>query len=162
MYKYSANRWRHYERLARLPEGFIVMGDAVCGFSPVYGQGMAVAAIEARTLDTCLREQRSGTGNIDPSGFPRRFQQAIAREIKAAWVLATGEDLRYPETQGHRSLGSRLFSWYFRRVIGQTASRPFVAAAFFQVWHLRKPLRSLFEPRIVRAVLSLTRPAPAE
>jgi 2-polyprenyl-6-methoxyphenol hydroxylase-like FAD-dependent oxidoreductase len=37
VYKYSANRWRHYERLSRLPEGFIVMGDAVCAFSPVYG-----------------------------------------------------------------------------------------------------------------------------
>ncbi len=130
------------------------MGDAVCAFSPVYGQGMSVAAIEAKTLDTCLREQQSCTGNTHPTSFPQRFQQAIAKEIKTAWMLSTGEDLRYPETEGHRSLGTRLFNWYIRRVIGLTASHPLVAAAFFQAWHLLKPLRSLFEPRIVWAVLS--------
>ena len=153
VYKYSANRWRHYERLPRLPEGFIVMGDAVCAFSPVYGQGMSVAAMEAKTLDTCLREQQSCTGNAHPTSFPRRFQQAIAKEIKTPWLLSTGEDLRYPETEGHRSLGTRLFTWYLRRVVGLTASQPLVAAAFFQVWHLLKPLKSLFEPRILWAVL---------
>jgi 2-polyprenyl-6-methoxyphenol hydroxylase-like FAD-dependent oxidoreductase len=154
VYKYSANRWRHYERLSRLPEGLIIMGDAVCAFSPVYGQGMSVAAIEARTLDTCLREQQSGTGNTHPTSFPQRFQQAIAKEIKTAWMLSTGEDLRYPETEGQRSLGTRLFNWYIRHVVALTPSHPFVTAAFFQVWHLLKPLSSLFEPRIVWAVLS--------
>jgi 2-polyprenyl-6-methoxyphenol hydroxylase-like FAD-dependent oxidoreductase len=154
VYKYSANRWRHYERLSRLPEGFIVMGDAVCAFSPVYGQGMSVAAMEAKTLDTCLREQQSCTGNTHATSFPQRFQQAIAKEIKAAWMLSTGYDLRYPGTEGHRSLGMRLLNWYISRVIGLTASHPLVAATFFQVWRLLKPLRSLFEPRIVWAMLS--------
>ena len=154
VYKYSANRWRHYERLPRLPEGFIVMGDAVCAFSPVYGQGMSVAAIEAKTLDTCLREQQSGTGSTHPTSFERRFQQAIAREIKTAWLLSTGEDLRYPETEGPRSSGTRLFSWYLRHMIGLSASDPLAAAAFFQVWHLLKPLGSLFAPHIAWAVLN--------
>ncbi len=153
VYKYSANWWRHYERLSRLPEGFIVMGDAVCAFNPVYGQGMSVAAIEAKTLDTCLREQQCYIGNTHAPSFPQRFQKAIAKEIKAAWMLSTGYDLRYPGTEGHRSLGMRLLNWYISRVIGLTAFHPLVAATFFQVWHLLKPLRSLFEPRIVWAVL---------
>jgi len=153
VYKYSANRWRHYERMSRLPEGFIVMGDAVCAFSPVYGQGMSVAAKEAKVLDTCLRERQSWTGNDHPTSFPLRFQQAIAKKIRAAWMLSTGEDLRFPETEGHRSLAMRLFNWYIRRVVGLTESNLLTAAAFFQVWHLLKPLRSLFESRIVWAVL---------
>jgi 2-polyprenyl-6-methoxyphenol hydroxylase-like FAD-dependent oxidoreductase len=153
VYKYSANRWRHYEQLARLPEGFIVMGDAVCSFNPVYGQGMSIAAIEARTLDTCLRQRQSRTANNPSTTFAQRFQKAIAREITAAWMLTTAEDLRYPETAGHRSLGTRLFNWYTGRIIGLTASDPRVTAAFFQVQHLLKPLVSLFEPRIVWTVL---------
>jgi 2-polyprenyl-6-methoxyphenol hydroxylase-like FAD-dependent oxidoreductase len=153
VYKYSVNRWRHYESMGRMPEGFIVMGDAVCAFSPVYGQGMSVAAKEAKVLDTCLREQQSWAGNHYKTSFPQLFQQAITKEIKAAWVLSTGEDLRYPETEGHRSLGIRFFNWYIRRVVDLTASDQFVAVALFQVWHLLKPLRSLFEPRIAWAVL---------
>lgn len=69
VYKYSANRWRRYERMPRLPEGFIIIGDAVCAFSPVYGQGMSVAAIEAKTLDGCLREQENWTGNANAASF---------------------------------------------------------------------------------------------
>ena len=132
------------------------MGDAVCAFSPVYGQGMTVAAIEAKTLDTCLREQQNGTGKSHSISFPQRFQKAIAREIATPWLLATGEDLRYPETRGHRSLRTRLFNWYIRRVMGLTASDPLVAAALFQVSQLLKPLKTLFEPHIMRAVLSRT------
>jgi 2-polyprenyl-6-methoxyphenol hydroxylase-like FAD-dependent oxidoreductase len=154
VYKYTANRWRHYERMSRLPEGFIIMGDAVCAFSPAYGQGMSVAALEAKALDSCLREQQSSLGNTYPSSFPLRFQKAIAKKLKAPWMLATGEDLRYPEIEGRRSLGTRLFNWYARRVIGLTASHPFVTVAFFQVQHLLKPLVSLFEPHIVWAVVS--------
>jgi 2-polyprenyl-6-methoxyphenol hydroxylase-like FAD-dependent oxidoreductase len=51
VYKYSVNRWRHYEHMKRLPEGLIIMGDAACSFNPVYGQGMSVAAIETQSLD---------------------------------------------------------------------------------------------------------------
>ncbi len=157
MYKYSANRWRHYERMSHLPEGFILMGDAVCSFSPVYGQGMSVAAIEAKILDRCLREQQDRMGGYSsPVSFSKRFQRAIARQIMAPWLLATGEDLRYPETEGHRSLRIRLFTWYIRQVIGLTASDPLAAAAFFQVWHLLKPLKTLFEPHMMRAVLLRT------
>jgi 2-polyprenyl-6-methoxyphenol hydroxylase-like FAD-dependent oxidoreductase len=154
VYKYSANRWRHYERLSRLPEGFIVTGDAVCTFNPAYGQGMSVAALEAKTLSTCLRQQQSRKGTTPPTSFSQRFQKAIAKKIKPAWMFSTGEDLRYPETEGHRSPGMRLFSWYIRRIIGLTASEPLVATAFIQVWTLLKPLRSLLEPRIVWAVVS--------
>ena len=154
VYKYRANRWLHYERMPRLPEGFIVTGDAACSFNPAYGQGMSVAAIEAKALDSCLREQQSDTGNNHLTSFPQRFQQAIAKQIKAPWMLTTTEDLRYPETEGRRSLRTRLFNWYIRRVIVLTVSHPFVTAAFFQAQHLRKPLRSLFKPRIVWAVLT--------
>ncbi len=153
VYKYAANRWRRYERMERLPEGFILMGDAVCSFNPVYGQGMSIAAMEAQMLDRCLREQAMGAGRNGVVGFTQRFQQAIARDIKTPWLLSTGEDLRYPGAEGKRSLHIRLLNRYMRRVIELTASDPRMTTTLLRVRNLLKPLSTLFRPRILLAVL---------
>src|SRR5512139_346574 len=65
-FRRTANHRRHYERMAGWPDGFIVVGDAVCGFNPIYGQGMTVAAIQATALDALLSRR-------DPRGLTRRF-----------------------------------------------------------------------------------------
>lgn len=153
VHKFPANRWRHYERMKRLPEGIIIMGDAVCSFNPVYSQGMSVAAIEAQTLDRCLREQEMFAGNNGAVGFTQRFQQAIARDIKTPWLLSTGEDLRYPGAEGKRSLSILLLNRYMRRIIELTASEPRMTATLLRVRNLLKPLSTLFQPRIILAVL---------
>src|SRR5260370_6560086 len=152
-YKYAVNRWRHYERMARLPEGFVILGDAVCSFNPVYGQGMSVAALEAKVLDVCLRDQqRQGTRN-DLAGFPQQFQQAIVKAVKVPWMLATGEDFRYPETEGERPRGMNLLHWDTRRVNELTASNPMVAGRVFQIPPPPQPPAPPFSPRAVEARL---------
>src|SRR5438874_12983192 len=100
---------------------------------------MSDAALEANLLDTCLLDQqRPGTRDWI-SGLPQRFQKAIAKVVKTPWMLTTGEDFRYPQTEGKRPLGMNLFNWYTRRVIELTASNPLVTVRFFQVRHLLKP-----------------------
>jgi len=153
-YKYAMNRWRHYERMRRLPAGFVVLGDAVCSFNPVYGQGMSVAALEARILDRFLREQQQRGSDMDLVAFPKQFQRAIAKVAKVPWMLAIGEDFRYPETVGKRPMGMNLLHWYTRRVNELTASNPMIAGQFYQVLHLLKPPMVLFSPRVVWAVLT--------
>jgi len=148
-YKYTANRWRHYERMMRLPEGFIVMGDALCSFNPVYGQGMSVAALEATLLDTFLRKQQPD--NI--AGWTQRFQKSLVKVVKNPWKLATSDDFRFPENEGKRPFGTDLFNWYMRRIHELMASNPLVTLRGYQVLLLLKPLSVLFDPRIIWAVL---------
>jgi 2-polyprenyl-6-methoxyphenol hydroxylase-like FAD-dependent oxidoreductase len=50
-YKFAATKRLFPERMARFPEGFILIGDALCHFNPIYGQGMSVAAMESSMLD---------------------------------------------------------------------------------------------------------------
>ena len=49
----TANRLRHYEQI-ELPAGFLILGDATCALCPVYGQGMSVSALAAKTLQAWL------------------------------------------------------------------------------------------------------------
>ncbi len=157
-YRFAANRRRYYERMSRLPEGFVVLGDALCSFNPVYAQGMTVAALEVELLQTCLQQRLLRQRGL--SGLPRQFQKAVARPVSAAWMFTTSEDFRYPATQGKRPVGIGLFQWYTRRLLEAAAKNPRLALRFYHVMHMLKPPTTLFAPQVLAAVLFSRKATP--
>lgn len=161
-YRRTENLRRHFERLARWPERFVVVGDAACAFNPIYGQGMSVAAIEASVLIDGLRAQRLSRPDGDLTGFARQFQARLARAQDDAWLLATNEDMRHPATEGARpSLATRLLYHYFDRVAKVATADSVVNFAFANVVHLLAPPKTLFSPPVLTRVLRGSRPALA-
>jgi 2-polyprenyl-6-methoxyphenol hydroxylase-like FAD-dependent oxidoreductase len=156
---------RHYEKLTRFPDGLIAVGDAVCRFDPIFGQGMSVAAKEARILAQMLRTE-ARHGNQALRGFPLRFLKAIAKVIDVPWSLATGEGCRYPQAEGTRPFGVAFLQWYVAQLFALSATRADVYGPFMQVLNLLKDPPALFAPTIVWQVLkrSLGMPscAPAD
>ena len=149
-YRRTANRWRHYEKL-QMPTGLLAIGDSLCAFNPVYGQGMTVAAKEVDVLRGLLQGCRSSE---DLPRTLRGAQRAIAARVKGPWMLATGSDLRYPSTVGATQTPvDRLVNKYLDRVLGAVADDPVVNAAFLRVLNLIDEPTALFSPRVaVRAL----------
>ena len=164
-YRRTENRLRHYERLRRWPEGFVTLGDAVCAFNPVYGQGMTASALGALALDRCLRERQlvgRQVSRSDLRGLARRFHRQLAKVNATPWLLATGEDFRWPQTEGGRpDRITRLMHHYLDQVLALVAESPLVKQVFLEVLHLVTPPTALFRPAILARVLArAVNPAP--
>ncbi|GGV30878.1 FAD-dependent oxidoreductase [Streptomyces spectabilis] len=144
----TVNRRRFYEKLAT-PEGFLVLGDAVATYNPLYGHGMSVAAQSALALRDTLR-----THGLDAHGLARRVQKATARPVGTAWDLAAGQDMLYPGAIGKQShMGAKLLRSYVDRLMLTATGRPRVTRALFDVVTLPKPPTCLLHPDTVLAVL---------
>ena len=153
-YRNTQNRLRHYEKLERMPEKFLVLGDAVCSLNPVYGQGMTLAASNALTLASCLERQEQSRGKGNFEGLSRRFQKEIAKVDRVFWSLSTSDDLRWPTTVGAQPDPiTKLMQKYLDRVMKATVEHKSVYKALIEVMHMLKPPTSLFAPHILLKVL---------
>ncbi|URD53711.1 NAD(P)/FAD-dependent oxidoreductase [Chroococcidiopsis sp. CCNUC1] len=151
-YRRTENRWYHYEQLSRLPEEVVVMGDAVCAFNPIYGQGITVAAMQALTLDKCLQQQFQGDRD-SLSGLTRRLSKQLAKTIATPWLMATGEDLRWSTTVGEQpERMTQLTQRYFDRVLRLMIDAPDVYQKFWAVIHMVEPPTVLFQPSIMARI----------
>ena len=152
----TQNRLRRYERAKAMPENFLVLGDAACAFNPVYGQGMTTAALGVMMLDKCLRERH---GKL--LGLSRRFQRRLAKINEAPWLLATGEDYRYPETVGGSpSLMTKFMHRYMDRVVRLATRSVEVRRILLQAFNMLIPPTALFQPRVLfRVLLQVLKPA---
>lgn len=154
-FRYPASQRRRYERLRRFPEGLLVMGDALCSFNPIYGQGMTVAALEGQLLDRMLATHAT----IDA----RRFFRGAARIVGVAWDLSVGSDLALPQVDYPRSFRVRAVNAWVDRVLAAAETDSEVAIRFLKVIAFLAPPPSLFSPTVVRRTLRAqrSRPAPA-
>lgn len=145
-YRRTENVLRHYERLPRWPRGFVALGDAVCAFNPVYGQGMTASALGARHLAAALRRAPAA----DPGVAAPRFQRGLARVNATPWLLATSEDFRWPTTTGGRpNPGVRLMHRYMNHVLQVAAGSEAAAYTVASVVHLTFPPVALFRPAVL-------------
>jgi 2-polyprenyl-6-methoxyphenol hydroxylase-like FAD-dependent oxidoreductase len=151
-YRGLANRWRRYDLLRDLPSGLVVVGDAVCSYNPLYGQGMSVAAMEAAALGEVLAKAQRGS-QLDGRRLGQ-FQNAQKRCVLPAWTLATAEDLRWPSTEGPRpgKLES-LSHGYVNLLIALSPKSPQIVLSFLQMSNLLRGPEVLFRPAILWCVL---------
>jgi 2-polyprenyl-6-methoxyphenol hydroxylase-like FAD-dependent oxidoreductase len=128
------------------PERYLVVGDAIACFNPIYGQGMSVGALEGEALDETLDE----AAGLDALG-PRFFARA-AKLIDTPWTMAVGSDFAFKGVTGPKAAGTSLVNRYLDRVHEAASTDRAVCRTFFNVANLLAPPTSLFHPRIVARV----------
>jgi 2-polyprenyl-6-methoxyphenol hydroxylase-like FAD-dependent oxidoreductase len=150
-YRFAGSQRRRFERVDHPPGGLIAVGDAVCSFNPVYGQGMTVSAIEAEALDGLLAEADPAEG-FGPA-FVRSWFDRITPIVKAAWDGVSLEDLRFPQLAARRPIAIRPLQWYMGRVHKATHHSPAVTTQFYRVMNFLDSPATLFRPAIAADVL---------
>jgi 2-polyprenyl-6-methoxyphenol hydroxylase-like FAD-dependent oxidoreductase len=80
------NMWRHYEKWDG-PAGFVSLADAVCGFNPVYAQGMTSASVCAQILGQAVAAMEPVAAD-----FPRAFFNRQAEFVRQPWSLSVARD----------------------------------------------------------------------
>lgn len=150
-YRFPSSLRRHYEHLTAFPEGLLVLGDAICSFNPVYGQGMSVAALQVRALQQLLTARAAESRGIE--GLALAFFPKAAEVILTPWVLAVGQDLAYPQTQGERPPNLADNAQYFAALNALALKDHEVHKLLGEVFQLAKPLPVLYEESLRSRVL---------
>jgi 2-polyprenyl-6-methoxyphenol hydroxylase-like FAD-dependent oxidoreductase len=145
-FRYPANVRQRYERMRDFPDGFLVLGDAVCAFNPVYGQGMTSASLQANALRGLLA-----------SGQPltwRRHFQAMAKAVDDPWTISTSNDLGFAGVTGRRTPLVRVVNAYLPRLHELGERDPEAAAAFIRVVGLLERPATMLRPGLALRVLT--------
>jgi 2-polyprenyl-6-methoxyphenol hydroxylase-like FAD-dependent oxidoreductase len=151
LWRSLSNVRRHFGRTRAWPRGLLVLGDALCAFNPVYGQGMTVAAVEAEALGELLGELP------DPAAvaWEPRFQKQLERLLFIPWLMSTMEDMRNRKFASP-SLVARSLHGYIDLVLRGAVTDPALHVAFLRVMHMMRSPFSLMAPGALAHVLART------
>jgi 2-polyprenyl-6-methoxyphenol hydroxylase-like FAD-dependent oxidoreductase len=144
--RFPASVRRHYERLERTPLGYLVMGDALCSFNPLFGQGMSVAAYQGQALRALLRDGREG--------IERTFSEAASKIVGSSWGLAVSAEFRFPQVEGTRTSAMEEAARYAHALRMAATEDAELATAFLRVTNMVDEPARLYEPDMRGRVLA--------
>lgn len=149
-YRRAENVWHQVHAASRWPDNFIMLGDSVAAFNPVYGQGMTVAVRSAQTLADVLNER------ADLAGFAQRFQAAHGKMIQSRWDTSVGEDSRWlPVTEGvpRPDLPTTLRLGLMKKIMIASTKDPKIAEVFYRVLNMVASPGEFFKPGMLARIL---------
>lgn len=143
VYHYPGGTWHRYDRCARLPDGLVVIGDALCSLDPIQGQGITMAARHALLLRAHMRER----GSIEP----QHFYRSLADIITPVWAANRPPGPR--RNSGIKNEARRqALTWTRRRMLEAAGDDIVVTERLVRVVNMIGPPQRLLEPRLLARV----------
>lgn len=144
-HRQTGNRRHRYDRVAGWPDGLVVLGDALCAFDPVYGQGITVAALEAQVL-----HRADAHRDLTAPGEAARVVRTCLRLGEVPWQMATSVDRQLGGLPVAGGPVAALSGRWIAELGRMSAHGDTVAqGALSRVYQLLAPPTSLFHPRLV-------------
>ena len=151
-YGFRDNVLRHFERLQVFPRGLIAVGDALCRFNPVNGQGMTVAAQEACLLRMLLASAAPPDDLLQ--GLAKVFFAKIPALIETPWNVSVF-DFLHPATRGQRPPDFDSRVKFAGALVKLAAEDPAVHRLNAEVQHLLKPRSVYRDPALLERLQPL-------
>lgn len=143
-FKFPRSVRRHFERLDRFPDGLVPVGDSVCHFNPLYGQGMSAAACQARALGQVLERRAQASGDLH--GIALEFFPEAYEVTRTPWALAAVADFMDARTTGDFPMEELQSLAMFQQATVLADSDPEAADLVADIFTLVRPLSALHEP----------------
>ncbi|HVI01588.1 MAG TPA: tryptophan 7-halogenase [Enhygromyxa sp.] len=150
-YNFPEQFRRCYGLMGRLPEGYLVIGDAMSSYDPTFASGMTLAALQAEQL---AKRARPGQSSV-------RLQRRLYRMTELPFTLTAGEAHRWREATGWRPRMWATQQALLAKVFEAANHDPVVFAALMKIMHFLASPASLLRPRILWRVLARSRPQAA-
>lgn len=148
-YRIPECEFRRYDQMENRPNGLLVAGDAYCGFNPVYGQGMTIAAREAALLDDLLVES---SGELAGRTMLDDYHQRAASIIEESWMLSSGLDHQFPEIESDMTTPN--VTGPLVAILQKAAGEnPDVYRTFARMMHMKEEPSALLRPGIALKLL---------
>ena len=138
-YGLPTGRWFRYDLMDRFPEGILPLGEAICAYNPMYGQGIGLACAQALALQDGLRARSGQALNDLASDY---FAGCTARN-QLGWSIMETADLMFATTEGKRPADIEA-RWQFARTLHDLLpDNPGLHRQSLRVTHLLDPPSTL-------------------
>ena len=149
-YRFPTSVWRRYDQMEAFPERHIPIGDTICSFDPLFGQGMTSAALQVEGLREALINRTERNAPLE--GLTNEFLRRAAEIAEIPWAQAAEQDFQYPQTKGERPLldeGAARYRTHLNALIWEDIE---VQRRFTRVLHLMDHPKTLHEEPIYSKV----------
>ncbi len=153
-FRFLESRFRHFERLEAFPDGLLPIGDAICRFNPIFGQGISVAALEGRALGEILASSAEGQEHGGIEATWKRFFRKAAEIVDAPWALAVVPDFIFPRTVGERPADLEASLRFNGALAGAMARHADIHQLVGEIQHLIRPRSALMDPPVLQRIVA--------
>ncbi len=136
-------RWRHMDRYKGKISRFMLLGDSLWNYNPLYGQGMSVAAVCA----SILRDELARSADLD--SLPLRVYRPAKKFARPYWDGTALLDMRWAGTEGKRPWHMPVTAWGGDLFIRAAFDDNAVYMEMMKQIHMLKSPIELMTPRVV-------------